>query len=132
MQKANYYKNFFLISSLWNFAAGLLCWLGAIFMTDFLFDLFEMPLPDSLFPFHVMFFFVIMLGIGYYIVSRDISKNRGIVQIGMWAKTGFFLITLITVLINEANYLVALFGLVDLIFAVLFFEFLHRTKSREA
>jgi hypothetical protein len=128
-KKSKFYKNFFLIAGLWNLLAGIPCWIGTVFLTEFFLEIFKMPIPGSLFPYHTMFFFIIMFGVGYIIVSKDITKNHGIVWIGMIAKIGFFVISLFTYLINEANILLAGFGLVDFIFAVLFIDFLRKRKN---
>jgi hypothetical protein len=132
MKKARCYRNLFLIAAVWNLVAGISCWLGGIFMPDLFFGMFGMPLPVSLFPFHAMFWFIIAFGIGYLIVSRDISKNHGIVLIGLIAKVLFFIDCLITLTLNEANLHLLLTGIIDLIFAVLFAEFLLRMRKPEA
>jgi hypothetical protein len=131
MGKAACYKNLFLIAAIWNLLAGFSCWLGAVFMPDLFFGMFGMPLPVSLFPLHAMFWFIIAFGIGYLIVSRDVSKNHGIVLIGIIAKVLFFVDCLITLASKEADLLLLLTGIIDLIFAVLFTEFLLRMRKPE-
>jgi hypothetical protein len=69
--------------------AALICWIGSIFMASLFFNMFGMQPPPSLFPFHAMFGFIIFFGVGYFIVSRDISKNHGIIVIGMPGKIIF-------------------------------------------
>jgi len=129
MKNVNYYKNLFLIAGIWNLAAGLICWLGSIIMPDFFFKMFAMPLPSSLFPFHAMFWFILVFGIGYIIVSRDITKNHGIITVGILGKILFFIDCIITLILKEANFMLAATGIVDLIFAVLFIKFLVKSKK---
>jgi len=129
MKNANYYKVLFIIAGIWNLAAGIICWIGSILMPDVFFKMFNMPSPASLFPFHAMFWFIIAFGIGYIIVSRDITKNQGIILIGMLAKTLFFIDCVITLLLKEANIMLLVTGVVDLVFAVLFLEFLLKAKK---
>jgi hypothetical protein len=129
MKNLKYYKTLFIIGGIWNLGAGVLCWLGSVFMPDLFFNMFGMPKPPSMFPFHAMFWFIIVFGIGYIIVSRDVTKNHGIVLIGTMAKILFFLDCIITFSSKEANAMLLGPGVVDLIFAVLFVEFLLKTKA---
>jgi hypothetical protein len=129
MKNANYYKVLFIIAGIWNLAAGIICWIGCVLMPDLFFKMFNMPLPSSLFPFHAMFWFIIAFGIGYIIVSRDITKNHGIILIGMLAKILFLIDCIITLISKEANIMLLGTGIVDLIFAILFFEFLLKVKK---
>ena len=91
--------------------------------------MFGMPSPASLFPFHAMFWFIIAFGIGYFIVSRDITKNHGVVLIGALGKIIFLIDCIVTLLLKEANMVLLGTGIVDLIFAILFIEFLLKTKK---
>lgn len=72
-----------------------------------------MPLPVSLFPFNAMFWFIIAFGIGYLILSLDISKNHGIVLIGLIAKLLFCIDCLFTLTLNEANMLLLWTGIIE-------------------
>jgi hypothetical protein len=129
MKNANYYKIIFIIAGIWNLAAAITCWIGSIFLPDVFFKMFNMPTPVSLFPFHAMFWFILAFGIGYIIVSRDITKNHGIILIGMLAKILFFIDCVITLSLKEANIMLLVTGIVDLIFAILFMEFLLKTNK---
>jgi len=103
MKNANYYKVLFIIGAIWNLAAGIMCWMGSMLIPETFFPLFNMPSPTSLFPFHTMFWLIIAFGIGYIIVSRDISKNHGLILIGILGKTIFFIDCVVTILLKEAN-----------------------------
>ena len=129
MKNANYYKILFLIAGIWNLGAAILCWIGSVFMPDLFFKMFGMPSPPSLFPFHAMFWCILTFGIGYIIVSRDITKNHGIIFIGMLAKILFFIDCIITLISKEANIMLLPTRIVDLAFAILFIEFLLKTKK---
>ena len=129
MKNAYYYKILFLIAGIWNLGAGIICWIGSVFKPDMFFKMFDMSSPASLFPFHAMFWFIIAFGIGYIIVSRDITKNHGIILIGMLAKILFFIDCIITLSLKEANLMLLVTGITDLIFAILFIEFLLKTKK---
>ena len=125
MRRITYYKRLFLMAGIWNLGAGFICWFGANFFREFFFDVFDMVLPPSLFAFNALFWIVIALGVGFYIVSRDIAYNHGLVFTGMLGKTFFFIICVVTLVLKEANFLIILVGAVDLIFAFLFLEFLR-------
>jgi hypothetical protein len=129
MKIAKYYKTLFLIAALWNLGAGILCWAGCVFMPDMFFKMFGMPVPTSLFPFHAMFWFIIAFGIGYWRVSCDITKNHGIIFIGLIAKILFCIDCIITIVSKEANIMLLGTGIIDLIFAGLFIEFSLRAKK---
>lgn len=131
MKKAAYYKILFLVAGLWNLIAAILCWLGLVFMPGMVFGLFGMPRPLSLFPFHAMFSFIVVFGIGYFIVSHDIARNQGIVVIGSLAKLLFFMDCLLALMLKEGNLLLLLTGTIDLIFTVLFVEFLFAVRKNQ-
>jgi hypothetical protein len=129
MRNAKYYKILFLIAGLWNLGAAIICWIGCVFMPDMFFKMFGMPSPASLFPFHAMFWFILTFGIGYFIVSCDITKNHGIIFVGILAKILFLIDCIITLISKEANIMLLTTGIIDLIFAILFIEFLLKTKK---
>jgi hypothetical protein len=78
-----------------------------------------------------MLWFVISFGAGFIIVSRDISKNHGIVIIGILAKMVYFIIFVITLALKQANVLLLLNGTGDLIFAGLFGKFLYTARKEQ-
>jgi hypothetical protein len=89
-----------------------------------------MTAPPSLFFFHATIWFIVALGIGYFIVSRDINKNHGIVVLGVLTKISFGIDAIATVAMAEAGDTLLVFGVIDLLFAVLFAEFLFWTKKQ--
>jgi hypothetical protein len=129
MKNTNYYKRLFLVGGIWNLAAALSCWILSIAATSLFFELFDMPTSPSLFAFHSFFAIVLALGIGYIMVSKDINRNHAMVTVGILGKALFFLVCLITFIQNDANFLLLLIGIVDLIFAILFWEFLQRFRK---
>jgi hypothetical protein len=129
MNKSSYYKKLFLIAGLWDLAAAIPAWLGMILMPDFTSSFFGMAPPAILYPYHAFFSSTIAIGIGYIIVSRDITKNHGIVVLGIISKIFYFIDCVITFALKEANIQVVLTGIVDIIFACLFIEFLLSVKK---
>jgi hypothetical protein len=71
-----------------------------------------------------------LLGVGYIIVSRDITKNYGLILIGGLTKLSFFLMRLIYSFIGDLNILIVLLGSIDLIIAISFIEFLMSQNKK--
>lgn len=128
MDKRNYYKKLFIIGALWNLCAGTLFFVLS-FIGDIGFVLLDMQVPPSLFFFHVMALWVLVFGIGYLIVGLNIDKNHGIILLGIMAKLIFFLSAVIYVALGHANFLLVALGSVDLVFAILYIEFLIKSKN---
>jgi hypothetical protein len=90
----------------------------------------EKPLtnPEYLQLFVVLVF---IIGIGYWWVSQDISRNREIVKLGIYAQYSVFGVLAYQTLIGNVHPLYLIPGVIDLIFAILFSLFLYsyaRTK----
>ncbi|NVM37786.1 MAG: hypothetical protein HWN81_19500 [Candidatus Lokiarchaeota archaeon] len=98
-------------------------------MTDTIFSLFGATTPPSLIWLHISLFLIFTFGIGYIIVSRDLSKNHGIVMIGAMVKTEFFVITLAYFIIGDMNFMIVVLGGIDILFVCLFIEFLLKYKK---
>ncbi|NVM04173.1 MAG: hypothetical protein HWN67_17710 [Candidatus Helarchaeota archaeon] len=126
MEKDNYYKYLFLIAALWNIILGTLFFLMSITDPSAVFPT-EIIIP-SLFPIHGLISLVIAYGIGYFLVSRDIDQNHGIVIIGIIGKLLIFLCSVVYYGLGELQLLNLLIGIGDLIFACLFIEFLIYKK----
>nr|MDO8110493.1 hypothetical protein [Candidatus Sigynarchaeota archaeon] len=131
MDKRAYYKKMFFIGGIWNLAASLSIWIMAL-SGPAAYVLFGMGVPPTMFFFHAMIWFVVAFGVGYFIVSKDITKNHGIALIGAFAKIAFFIDCIVTVALMEAGPIIIMFGAVDLLFAVLYIEFLLWTKKGNA
>ena len=90
----------------------------------------EKPLtnPEYLQLFVVLVF---VIGIGYWWVSQDISRNREIVKLGIYAQCSVFVVLAYQTLIGNVHPFYLIPGVIDLIFAILFGLFLYsyaRTK----
>ncbi len=90
----------------------------------------EKPLtnPEYLQLFVVLVF---VIGIGYWWVSQDISRNREIVKLGIYAQSSVFVVLAYQTLIGNVHPFYLISGVIDLIFAILFGLFLYsyaRTK----
>ncbi len=129
MDRNSYYKKLFIIAACYNIGAGLPLIIASLFTTA-LFPLFGMEPPNAYIWFYVSFICIVIFGGGYYWVSRDITKNHSLVVTGGLAKVAYFFLTLLTLINGEANFMLFLTGVGDLIFVGLFIEFLLHMKRK--
>lgn len=116
------------MGAIWNIVAS------SSFILTSIYDLAAFPtygivVPISIIWLQSFLFLVANLGIGYFIVSMDISKNYGIVIIGVIAKLGYLLICVIYFMIGDIGLITLLFAGVDIVFSILFIEFLINYKK---
>lgn len=76
---------------------------------------------------------VFVFGLGYYWASKDADKNISIIKMGAIGKTLIFLILFYYCFITkDIPVILVIPGVVDLIFAILFVEFLiHANAHRK-
>ena len=127
MSKEGYYKKMFFIGAIWNWVATLTFAIG----WKFLFPLFGMASPNYLVFYMLFLGLCFVYGIGYFWVSRDISSNHGIVRMGIIGKLLVFAGFLIAWVMGEVPLIIVGSGVVDLIFAILFIEFLKSYGKME-
>lgn len=127
MRTEGYYKKMFFISAIWNWVASLTFAIG----WKFLFPLFGMALPNYLVFYMLFLGLCFVYGIGYFWVSRDISNNHGIVRMGIIGKLVVFAGFLIAWYMGELALIIVGAGVVDLIFVILFIDFLKTYTKME-
>ncbi|MDO9264294.1 MAG: hypothetical protein Q7U02_10040 [Desulfosalsimonadaceae bacterium] len=125
MSKEDYYRKLFLVGAIWNWVATT----TLIFGYKIMFPLFDMPLP--IYPvFFLMFLgLCFVFGIGYYWVSQDLSKNNDIVKMGIIGKLLVFVGLLWASISGQIHYILLGAGLVDLVFAIFYIEFLMKYQK---
>ena len=128
MEKKEYYKYLFLLASIWNLAVCILLVVLSLVSPD-LITLFGVQMPPSLVHLQMIFVTLGIFGIGFIIVYLDIERNHGIVQISVIEKVSFFVVYFIYFIIGDVGLLVLMMILVDLIFGILFIEFLLNFKK---
>jgi hypothetical protein len=118
--RERYNRNLFFIGALWNWGAALIIF----FFYESVYSIFGMEPP--LYPANLQLFLavVFVFGIGYYWVSKDASKNHDIVKMGIAGKIMVFMLLLYHSVFGNLSLFFTASGTVDLVFAVLFFEFL--------
>ena len=128
MEKKEYYKYLFLLASVWNWAVSILL-LGLSLLTPDIITDFGVEIPPSLVFLQMLFVLVGIFGVGFFIIYMDIENNHGIVQMSVLEKVSFFVVFLIYFIIGDIGILVFLLVIVDLIFGILFIEFLLNFKN---
>jgi len=128
--KEGYYKWLFLIAAIYDI------FLGIIFMFFYkpIFSLLGIPLPNFTAYISLLSVFLIVLGIGYYYISKgDLRKNRDLIKVGTLYKFAYSGVALFYLIIGALPHLAfaLVFGVADLIFGLLFIECLYSTKKRK-
>jgi hypothetical protein len=123
MPKEDYYRKMFFIGAVWNWLATVPLFFGY----KMILPLYGMELPR--YPVFLLLFsgLCFIFGIGYYWVSRDLSRNHDIVRLGIAGKLLVFVALSWASLTGQIHFLWISAGIVDLVFAVLFMQFLART-----
>ncbi len=124
---ARYYQCLFMTAAIWNlFSAGAALFLlaDAGFRRETGFP----GLPDTI-SLQLLGCCLFVFGLGYYWVSRDLSRNRDLVKLGVIGKPLVFLVFFGHAFIKEIPPLLVAPSVVDLLFGALFLEFLLRTRG---
>lgn len=119
----HYWSRIFLIAALFNYAIGVPILLFRQWSYDHSYVMAVGRDPMAMRLWADFGFAVILIGFGYQIISRDVSKNRGIVVLGIIAK--LFDVINLTVLyfLGIARPLVLIPAFSDAVFAALFIIF---------
>lgn len=126
-----FWKKMFFLSSVWNIGIGLT---GLCFY-DFTIRLLFGPgaVTDNLLALIFYRFFmiaVILFGVGYYVVSRDLLANRAIIWLGLIAKLIIFFTLVYYYALGQATRF-SVFGCSgDFVFSLLFILFLYQSKEK--
>ena len=125
MAHERFFRTLFQVGALWNVAVAA----QLLLFQKFIFAFLGMP-PLTYPVFYQMFCGAVLLfGVGYYLVSRDLSRNHDLVKLGV---AGKILVCAFMFTYAGSGSLPWLFvgpGLVDLLFAGLFIHFLIAFRS---
>jgi len=124
------WQKMFFLGSLWNIGIGLI---GLCFY-NFAITMFfgAEAVTDNLLVLIFFRFFIIavmLFGIGYYVVSRDLSGNRALVWLGLIAKLIIFFTFVYYYALGQATWFSVFAVSGDLLFSILFIMFLYQTKD---
>lgn len=118
--KTEYYRKMFFIGALWNLAAAAVF----LFFQKPLFAMFAMPPLDYPIFYQMVCVLVFAFGIGYYWVSLNLRDNRGLVKLAAALKIATFVFFVYYCAVGSLHWSFVGTGLVDLVFGILFIEFL--------
>jgi hypothetical protein len=127
----NNFSRMFVLAGLWNIGIGLT---GAC-ATDFSVALFFGPgaVTDAFLAalsFKLFMVAITVFGVGYYMVSRDLTMNRGIIWLGLACKMILFFLFNYLFFTGRATILAVLTVTGDFIWSLLFILFLYQTRAR--
>ena len=123
--RQSYYRYLFVIGAIWNIVIAL----GFLFLPNVALNLFQLQVPTISVWFQLFFALVLVFGLGYYWVSRNLRKNHAVVGMGIIGKVLVFFILGYHWLTGGVSTLTAMAGVGDLVFAILFTEFLIRNPG---
>ena len=125
-KREGYYKGLFLTAAIYDFILGIVF----LFFYKPLFRSLSIPLPINPAYLSLSAAFVFVIGLGYYFVYRNIYANRDLAKIGAIYKFAYVVVGLYYLLINSVPHMIFMvFAGIDVIFLVLFIEFLNYTKK---
>ena len=124
MDKRKYYKIMFLSGALWNIAIGVIFTFLALFAFPLAAMLFQLEIPPSFVFIYAFLALVFAIGIGLFTVGINIEKNHGVVQMCAVEKYLVFIVFLVFFIMGDYNVGLFLPVVVDLIYGILFTEFL--------
>jgi hypothetical protein len=126
--RARYYRWLFLSAAVWNMLSA-----GAVlFLLSDVKVRCEMgfPGPPDTISLQLLASCLFVFGLGYYWVSRDLSRNRDLVKLGVIGKPLVFVVFFGHALAQEIPVILVIPSTVDLLFGALFLEFLLRTRGK--
>ena len=126
MTREKYYQLLFLFAAIWAWLVSV----PYVFVYRYTFPMVGMRVPESPVWFIFSCLCVATFGLGYFIVSRNIEKNQGIVIIGTVGKIMVFALFLYGTIAGEISPLLMINAVADLVFAALFAEFLLYERKR--
>jgi len=146
MSKINtgFWQKMFFVGSLWNLGIGITSLLFTDFMLMMMFG--KGPIEDNLLAFingtvpvtdnlQTLIFFrffmiaVLLFGIGYYWVSRDLLANRAVIWLGLVAKLIIFFTFVYYYALAQAAWFPVFVLSGDFVFSIFFVAFLWKTKD---
>jgi hypothetical protein len=129
MTEANY-RRVFLIGALWNLVGGVFI----IASTGWIFDNSGVAVPFPAAYYYTWTAMILVFGLGYYCVYRDMFRNRDIVLMGVIGKSAFSGVFLYNFVSHPGQipvfFLIPIAG--DLVFVGLFVMFLRFAYTRDS
>jgi hypothetical protein len=127
--RARYYRWLFVFAAVWN-ALSACAVLVLLTNQEFRQDT-GFPGSRDTISLELLASCLFVFGLGYYWVSRDLSRNRDLVKLGVIGKPLVTLVFFAHALAHEIPWVLTLPSVVDVLFAAMFLEFLVRTGGEE-
>lgn len=127
---SDFWQKMFFIGALWNISIGLIGLCFYNFAMRMLFG--DQAVTDNLLTLIFFRFFmlaVIIFGVGYYIVSRNLWANRAVVWMGLTAKLVIFFTFIYYYLRGQASWFSVFGSSGDFAFSILFILFLYQIRE---
>ncbi|HQP30706.1 MAG TPA: hypothetical protein PLB81_05210 [Deltaproteobacteria bacterium] len=126
------YRDIFFVGALWNLMVGLgnLTFFKTSMRIMFGKNAVTNAITSTL-PLRFFYIAVALFGWGYYMVSRNLKENRGIIWMGMAAKVIIFGTFVWYYRLRQVKILAVLAGSVDFVFTILFAIFMWDTRRKE-
>jgi hypothetical protein len=131
MREGNRWPTVFFLAALFNYAIGLPIMLTPRWSYDLSYTAEAARDPMALRLWFGFGFAVVLIGVGYHVFSRDLSKNRVMLPLGIIAKLYDVFNLSYLYLIGLAKPLVLIPALIDALFVALFVAF-WISAAREA
>lgn len=115
------YKNVFTAAAIYDGVLG-----GAFFLfAGAIYRLLAIALPENTGYLELCAAFVFAQGVGYWYVSRNMVRNVDLVKVGLICKVAYSAVAAYYLAIGQLPHMIfAVFGVIDLLFAVAFARFL--------
>ena len=119
-----FFERIFLFAGIYNIGAAITFIFGHKWLFP-LINISDLHFPSFMF---LAFAFVFVFGIGYLIVSKDLSKNHDIVKLGIISKVLAFFVILHGCIMNNLPSVLYGAAFVDLMWAFVFIYFIKKNN----
>lgn len=119
-----FYKNLFLVAAIYDLLLGF-CF---VIFYQSIYIFFNIPLPNYPQYIQLSAAFVAAMGVGYYFVYKNISRNTDIVRLGIVYKGVYSGLVTYYYLSNTAHLIFFLLAIIDFIFLLFFVRYLSNIK----
>ena len=121
-----FYKGLFLVAAAYDIGLGL----AFTFLYNPILDALDIRPPDNKSYIHLAAVFVLVQGISYLFVYRNMAGNLDMIRVGVIYKAAYSIVAVYYLAIDELlHWIFFLFGVMDMGFMVLFIAALLSVKS---
>ena len=125
MKNATFFKSLFLVAAIYDLFLGLIF----LFMYSAIFSFFNIPLPNYTMYLQLSAAFVIAMGVGYYFIYQNMTRNTDLVKLGVVYKTVYCSFAIYFFLKGLAHIIFFWFAIIDLAFLLLFIWYLVEIRK---